>query len=163
MVVSLWRTPLTFVWPGVSKQSMTTAPPSRSECHLTVFCIDEIVPGYVVYLVNLYWQNYILSFYRSDNQIIAAGSAEGEVAIVNHQTGKIVANFSSKKRQSNSINEDEEENGNSSIESLIFSTPETNQLLTADVDGNFMGKIILILYKILVDFSSFHAEFWNWQ
>ena len=97
-----------------------------------------------------------MSFYRSDNQIIAAGSAEGEVAIVNHQTGKIVANFSSKKRQSsNSINEDEEENGNSSIESLIFSTPETNQLLTADVDGNFMGKIILILYKIMVDFSSF--------
>ena len=107
-----------------------------------VFCIDEIVPGYVVYLVNLYWQNYILSFYRSDNQIIAAGSAEGEVVIVNHQTGKIVANFSSKKRQSNSINEDEEENGNNSIESLIFSTPETNQLLTADVDGNFMGEIV---------------------
>jgi len=75
---------------------------------------------------------------RSDNQIIAVGSAEGEVVIVNHQTGKIVANFSSKKRQSNSINEDEEENGNSSIESLIFSTPETNQLLTADVDGNLM-------------------------
>ena len=27
-------------------------PSSRLECHLTVFCINEIVPGYVVYLVN---------------------------------------------------------------------------------------------------------------
>ena len=51
-VVSLWRSPLTFVWPGVPKQRATTAPSSRSECHLTVFCINEIVPGYVVYLVN---------------------------------------------------------------------------------------------------------------
>ena len=51
-VVSLWRSPLTFVWPGVPKQRMTTAPSSRSERHLTVFCIDEIVPGYVVYHVN---------------------------------------------------------------------------------------------------------------
>ena len=100
----------------------------------------------------MYLLNYILSFYRSDNQIIAAGSAEGEVAIVNHQTGKIVANFSSKKRQSNSINEDEEENGNSSIESLIFSTPETNQLLTADVDGNFMGKIWYFVTKIVLSY-----------
>ena len=115
--------------------------------------IDILI--WFLFCLNLYLLNYILSFYRSDNQIIAAGSAEGEVAIVNHQTGKIVANFSSKKRQSNSINEDEEENGNSSIESLIFSTPETNQLLTADVDGNFMGMIILTLYKIMVDFSSF--------
>ena len=32
---------------------MTTAPSSRSEHNLTVFCIDEIVPGYVVYLVNM--------------------------------------------------------------------------------------------------------------
>ena len=99
-----------------------------------------------------------MSFYRSDNQIIAVGSAEGEVVIVNHQTGKIVANFSSKKRQSNSINEDEEENGNSSIESLIFSTPETNQLLTADVDGNLMGKIIpsnLVIRNFLVTLKLF--------
>jgi len=75
---------------------------------------------------------------RSDNQLIAAGSADGDIVIVNHQNGKIVANFSSKKRQSNSINEDEEESGNNSIESIIFSTPETNQLLTADIDGNLM-------------------------
>ena len=76
---------------------------------------------------------------RSDNQLIAAGSAEGEVVIVNNQNGKIVANFSSKKRQNNSTNEDEEMESNS-IESLIFSTPETNQLLSADVNGNLMGK-----------------------
>jgi len=74
---------------------------------------------------------------RSDNQLIAAGSAEGEVAIVNNQNGKIVANFSSKKRQNNSTNEDEEMESNS-IESLIFSTPETNQLISADVNGNLM-------------------------
>ena len=52
LVVSLWRSPLTFVWPGVPKQCVTTAPSSRSKHHLTVFCIDEIVPGYVVYHVN---------------------------------------------------------------------------------------------------------------
>jgi len=72
---------------------------------------------------------------RTDNQLIAVGSAEGEVVIVNNQTGKIVANFSCKKRQTN---EDEEESGSNSVESLIFSTPETNHLLTADVDGNFI-------------------------
>ena len=79
---------------------------------------------------------------RTDNQLIAVGSAEGEVVIVNNQSGKIVANFSCKKRQTN---EDEEESGSNSVESLIFSTPETNHLLTADVDGNFMGKITKFL------------------
>lgn len=72
---------------------------------------------------------------RTDNQLIAVGSAEGEVVIVNNQNGKIVANFSSKKRQAN---EDEEESASNSIESLIFSTPETNHLLSADVDGNLI-------------------------
>ena len=43
---------LTFVWPGVPKQRVTTVPSSRSENHLTVFCIDEIVPGYVVVQLN---------------------------------------------------------------------------------------------------------------
>ena len=43
-VVSLWWSPLTFVWPGVPKQYTTTAPSSRSERHLMAFCIDEIVP-----------------------------------------------------------------------------------------------------------------------
>ena len=51
-VVSLWQSPLTFVWPGVPKQPVTTAPSSSSERHLTVFCINEIVLGPVVYLVN---------------------------------------------------------------------------------------------------------------
>ena len=46
------RSPLTFFWTEVPKQCTNTAPSSWSECHLTVFCIDEIVPGYVVYLVN---------------------------------------------------------------------------------------------------------------
>ena len=44
--------PLTSVWPGVPKQPVTTVPSSRSERHLTVFCSNEIVLGYVVYLVN---------------------------------------------------------------------------------------------------------------
>ena len=51
-VVSLWRSPLTFVWPGDLIQCVTTAPSSQSERHLRVFCINEIVPGYVVYLDN---------------------------------------------------------------------------------------------------------------
>ena len=38
---------------GVPKQHVTIAPSSRRERHLTVFCIDDIVLGYVyVYLVN---------------------------------------------------------------------------------------------------------------
>ena len=41
-VVSLWRSPLNFVWPGVIKQRAANAPSSRSECQLTVFCIDKI-------------------------------------------------------------------------------------------------------------------------
>ena len=33
---------------GVPKKLPTTAPSSRSERHLTVFYIDQIVPGFVV-------------------------------------------------------------------------------------------------------------------
>ena len=36
---------------GFPKNS-TTVPSSRSERHLTVFCIDQIVPGYVVSYLN---------------------------------------------------------------------------------------------------------------
>ena len=68
---------------------------------------------------------------RSDNQLIAAGSAEGEVVVINNQNGKILANFASKKRTNQ--NEDE---GSNSIESVIFSPPEVNQVMAADVDGN---------------------------
>ena len=35
--------PLTFVWPGVPKQPETTAPSSRLERYLTLFCIDEVM------------------------------------------------------------------------------------------------------------------------
>ena len=51
-VVSLWQSPPTFVWPRVPKQRTTTASSSQLERHLTVFCINEIVLGYVVYLVK---------------------------------------------------------------------------------------------------------------
>ena len=44
--LSLSGSPLTFVWPGVPKQRVTTAPSSQSKHHLMVFCIDEIVPGH---------------------------------------------------------------------------------------------------------------------
>ena len=39
---------------GVPKKLPTTAPSSRSERHLTVFYIDQIVPGFVVYYLNCY-------------------------------------------------------------------------------------------------------------
>ena len=74
-VVSLWWSPLTFVRPGVPKKRATTAPSSQSKRHLTVFCIDEIVPGYVVYLVNAYTRAsaksfaYIIQFRKSNNLI----------------------------------------------------------------------------------------------
>ena len=74
------------------------------------------------------------------------GSVEGEIGIVNSQNGKIVANFSGKKRQTNE-DEEEMESGSNSIESLIFSKPESNHLLSADVDGNFTGKISRFLIQ----------------
>jgi hypothetical protein len=37
---------------GVPKKLPTTAPSSRSECYLTVFYIDQIVLGFVVYHLN---------------------------------------------------------------------------------------------------------------
>ena len=36
----------------VPKKLLTTASSSRSERHLTVFYIDQIVPGFVVYYLN---------------------------------------------------------------------------------------------------------------
>ena len=41
---------------GVPKKLPTTAPPSRLEHHLMVFYIDQIVPGFVVYYLNGYYQ-----------------------------------------------------------------------------------------------------------
>ena len=38
---------------GVPKKLLTSAPSNRSERHLTVFCIDQIVPGFVVYYLNV--------------------------------------------------------------------------------------------------------------
>ena len=43
---------ITFGWLGVPQKLPTTAPSSRSERHLTVFYIDQIVPGFVVYYLN---------------------------------------------------------------------------------------------------------------
>jgi hypothetical protein len=37
---------------GVPKKLPTTAPSSQSEHHLMVFCINQIVPGFVVYHLN---------------------------------------------------------------------------------------------------------------
>ena len=38
---------------GVPKKLPTTAPSSQSERHLTVFYIDQIVPTFVVYHLNM--------------------------------------------------------------------------------------------------------------
>ena len=51
-VISLWWLCITFVWPRGSKKLSTTAPSSWWERHLTVFYIDQIVPGFVVYYLN---------------------------------------------------------------------------------------------------------------
>ena len=37
---------------GVPKKLQNTAPSSRSELHLMVFCINQIVLGFVVYYLN---------------------------------------------------------------------------------------------------------------
>ena len=37
----------------VPKKTPTTAPSSQSEGHLTVFCINQIVPGFFVYYLNV--------------------------------------------------------------------------------------------------------------
>ena len=39
----------------VPKKTPTTAPSSQSEGHLTVFCINQIVPGFFVYYLNVIW------------------------------------------------------------------------------------------------------------
>ena len=44
---------LNFVRPEAPKQRATTAPFCQSKRHLKVFFINEIVPGYVVYLVKI--------------------------------------------------------------------------------------------------------------
>ena len=46
---------------GVPKKLPTTVPSSQSEPHLMIFCINQIVPGFVVYHLNTYeieyWYN----------------------------------------------------------------------------------------------------------
>ena len=71
---------------------------------------------------------------RSDNQLVAVGSSEGEITIVNSQSGKILATVSCKGRTTSGASKPE--TSGPSIESLAFTTPEVNQIVSADIDGN---------------------------
>ena len=100
---------------------------------------------------------------RSDNQLIAAGSAEGEILVINTSNGKKIASFSAKKRPGASP---DESSGSNSIESLLFSPPELNQLISADVDGNFtvwdlssqVAKVSTVLGEV---FLRFWVQIWS--
>ena len=66
-----------FCFPGVPKQCATTAPSSQLERHLMVFCVDEIVPGYVAYLVNCppkIIRNQLLSIFFGWRSVMTAAS-----------------------------------------------------------------------------------------
>lgn len=71
---------------------------------------------------------------RSDNTLIALGSVEGEVKIFNVLSGKIVGHFQNAKR-SNNDEEQQEESYSEAVESVLFSTPEGNQLVTGSLNG----------------------------
>ena len=71
---------------------------------------------------------------RSDNTLIALGSVEGEVKIFNVLSGKIVGHFQNAKR-SNNDDEQQEESYSEAVESVLFSTPEGNQLVTGSLNG----------------------------
>ena len=73
---------------------------------------------------------------RSDNTLVALGNVDGEVKIFNVQSGKVVAHFQNSAKKSK-IDEDynQEEANNEAIESVLFSTPEGNQVITGNLDG----------------------------
>ena len=72
---------------------------------------------------------------RSDNTLIALGSVEGEVKIFNVISGKIVGQFQNAKRSSSNNDEEQEEDYGEAIESVLFSNPEGNQLVTGSLNG----------------------------
>ena len=67
---------------------------------------------------------------RSDNTLIALGNVDGEVKIFNIQSGKVVAHFQNAKRHN-----EENDDFNEAIESVLFSTPEGNQVITGNLEG----------------------------
>ena len=74
---------------------------------------------------------------RTDNQLIVAGSAEGEVAIVNANSGKILACFScgAGSKSANSDPEDPTASPAISVEAVLFTSPELNQVIAGDING----------------------------
>ena len=74
---------------------------------------------------------------RSDNQLVVAGSAEGEVAIFNANTGKILGSFTLKPSPSaTAATASDEDQTSSSIEAVLFTAPELNQVIAGDINGN---------------------------
>ena len=72
---------------------------------------------------------------RSDNTLIALGSVEGEVKIFNVISGKIVGHFQNAKQSSNNDDAEQEESYSEAIETVLFSAPEGNQLITGSLNG----------------------------
>ena len=67
---------------------------------------------------------------KSDNQLIAVGSVEGEVKIFNSQNGKNLGGFLCSKRS-----EGDDDSFSNAVESILFSAPELNTLVVATLDG----------------------------
>ena len=75
---------------------------------------------------------------RTDNQLVVAGSADGEIAILNANTGKILACLTLKSSPSSAAPAatSEEEEQSSSVEAVLFTAPELNQVIAGDINGN---------------------------
>ena len=74
---------------------------------------------------------------RTDNQLVVAGSADGEVAILNANTGKILACFTLKSPQPSAAAAPSDEGEHaSSVEAVLFNAPELNQVIAGDINGN---------------------------
>lgn len=73
---------------------------------------------------------------RTDNQLVVAGSAEGEVAIVNANSGKILASFACGAGSKSTSTDTEEAASNAiSVEAVLFTSPELNQVIAGDISG----------------------------
>ncbi len=72
---------------------------------------------------------------RSDNNLIATGGQDGVAKIFNTQSGKSIASFQCSKKPSAQETEDDEEPASRGVESVLFSQPAQNQLVTGTLDG----------------------------
>jgi WD40 repeat protein len=68
--------------------------------------------------------------------LIASGGQDGLAKVFNTQSGKSIVSLKCCRRgETESSDDNPEETNTSGIESVLFSSPEINQLLTGTLDG----------------------------